>query len=142
MPGNLSDYAENKMLDLLVRGVAFTPPAAVFISLHTASPTDANTAGTEVTTTAWPSYVRINAANGGAVATGFTAAAGGALSNAQLLTWPTNNGAGTVTITHQGFYDALTGGNLLFWAPLATPRAIQQGDNISSAVGTIALSAD
>lgn len=41
MPGNLSDYAENKVLDLLVRGVAFSAPAAVFASLHTASPTDA-----------------------------------------------------------------------------------------------------
>lgn len=27
MPGNLSDYAENKMLDLQVRGVVITSPA-------------------------------------------------------------------------------------------------------------------
>ena len=142
MPGNLSDFAENKVLDLLVRGVAFSAPAAVFASLHTANPTDANTAGTEVTTAAWPSYVRLNAANGGAVGTGFTPAAAGALTNAQVLTWPANNGAGTVIVSHVGIYDALTGGNLLWWMPATAARSIQPGDIIAQAVGTVAISLD
>lgn len=142
MPGNLSDYAENKILDLLVRGVAFSALPAVFVSLHTASPTDANIAGTEVTLAAWPSYVRLNAANAGLVGTGFTVAAAGALSNAQLLTWPANNGAGSVVVSHVGIYDAAVAGNLLWWMPATAIRTLQTGDILSIAVGTLALALD
>ena len=60
-------------------------------------------------------------------------------SNAKALTFPANNGAGAVTVTHIGVYDASTGGNLLYHSPLTQAKTLQVGDVISFAVGSITV---
>ena len=47
MPGAVSDYLENALLNHVFRGVAYTAPTAIYLALYTSDPTDANT-GTEV----------------------------------------------------------------------------------------------
>ena len=37
----MSDYLENKIIDWLLRGQAYTPPATAYVGLYTAAPSDA-----------------------------------------------------------------------------------------------------
>lgn len=121
-----STYLANNLLNAALRGVAFPLPANVYISLHTADPTPDG--GGEVTTGAWPAYVRRDAADGGAIATGFSAAAAGESKNAKQILFPGMDGASSVAVSHWALYDAATGGNMIAFAPLDTPRTLQPGD--------------
>lgn len=122
----ISDYAGNNLLNAMLRGVAFPLPAKVYVSLHTADP--GRSGINEVSTVAWPAYVRRDAADGGAVASGFDAAASRATKNAKQLLWPVNDGAGNVTVSHWALFDAATGGNCLAYGPLTSTRTVQPGD--------------
>lgn len=134
-----SNYSENNIVETTLRGAAFPVPAGTYIGLFTADPTDANVTANEVQTSAWPAYVRRDAADGAAIATGWTAAADGVSSNAKVITFAANNGAGAVTVTHIGIYDSATGGNLLYHAPLVSSKTLQVGDVLSFGVGSITV---
>ncbi len=144
MPGSMSDFLEVAVLNSSLRGVAFPVPTGVWVSLHTASPQDNNVTSTEVTTAAWPGYVRQSASNGGAVATGWTVPASGAgsTSNALMLTFPAQAGATPVTVTHFGLYDAASNGNLLYWASLTVAKTLNQTDVLTLPVGSLTVSID
>ena len=134
-----SNYSENNIVETTLRGAAFPVPAGTYIGLFTADPTDANVTANEVQTAAWPAYVRRDAADGAAIATGWTASADGVSSNAKVITFAANNGAGAVTVTHIGIYDSATGGNLLYHAPLVSSKTLQVGDVLSFGVGSITV---
>lgn len=121
-----SNYTEKNIIDAMLRGVAFPLPTKTFVSLHTANPGE--TGGNEVTTAAWPQYVRVEAEQGAAIGTGWSAPADGVSRNAKQLTYPSMNGTADVTVTHFAVYDAVTGGNMLVYAPLQTSRTLKQGD--------------
>ncbi|MEY9435582.1 phage tail fiber protein [Bradyrhizobium elkanii] len=122
----ISDYAGNNLLNSLLRGVAFPLPAKVYISLHTGDP--GRTGVNEVTLAAWPAYIRKDAADGGNVDTGFSAAASRNSKNAKQLIYPVNDGAGNVTVSYWALFDAPTGGNCLAYGPLSSSRTVQPGD--------------
>lgn len=134
-----SNYTETNIAQSTLRGVAFPLPAKTYIALYTADPTDADVTANEVTTAAFPAYVRKDAADGGTIDTGWTAPSDGVSSNAKTITFPANNGAAAVTVTHIGIRDALTAGNLLYHAPLATAKTLQVGDVLSFAIGAITV---
>jgi hypothetical protein len=121
-----SNYTENNVINSLLRGVAFPLPAKTYVSLHTANPGEAG--GNEVTVGDFPAYVRREAEQGGAIGTGWSAPSDGVSRNAKQLTYPGFDGAAPVTVTHWAVYDASTGGNMLFYAPLQTSRQLQTGD--------------
>lgn len=136
---SLSNYLEEQLLNWFFRGASFTPPDPVYISLHTADPTDAG--GSEVTGTNWTNYARVamqtdNVATQWAAAT--TEGGGGYLTdNTAIIDF----GTATVTptqsdITHAGIYDASTAGNLLFHGALGTTKPVTDGDPVSFPVGT------
>lgn len=132
-----SNYTENNVINALLRGVAFPIPPKTYLSLHTANPGE--TGGQEVTTAAWPSYVRCDAEVGGAIGTGWGAPADGTSSNAKQVLYPSHNGASAITITHWAIYDAATNGNMLVYAPLKTPRTLQPGDVFVWDAGSITV---
>lgn len=134
-----SNYSEANIIETTLRGAAFPVPAGTFLALFTADPTDANITANEVGIAALPAYVRQDCAAGGLIATGWTAPSDGVSSNAKALTFPANNGAGAVTVTHIGLYDAASGGNLLYHAPLTASKTLQVGDVISFAIGSITV---
>jgi hypothetical protein len=111
-----STYLANAVLDMSLRGIAPTPPEALFVSLHTADP--GRTGANEVTTAAWPAYVRMDATAGGAIAAAFDAAAGGASSSNQQMLWPAYDGTDPITITHWAIWDASADGNPLWTGEL------------------------
>lgn len=94
-----SDYYENKIIDHLYRAQAFTPPATVYVSLHSGRPGD--TGADEIT---GGGYAR--------QAVTFGAASGGATDNTAAVDFPNMP---AVTVVAFGLWDASTAGNLLAW---------------------------
>lgn len=127
----LSDYLENKLIDWLVRGQAFTPPATVYVALLTAAPSDTG-GGTEVS---GGNYARASVASSlanwagtqGAGTTVASSGTGGTTSNNASIAFNTPSAAWGV-VTHVGLYDAVSGGNLLMWAALSASKTINNGD--------------
>lgn len=121
-----SNYTEANVINALLRGVTFPVPSHTYVSLHTANPGE--TGGSEISTGAFPAYVRKEAEVGGAIGSGWSEPVDGVSKNAKQLVYPSHNGTASILVTHWAVYDAATGGNLLFYAPLATNRDLQIGD--------------
>lgn len=126
-----SDYLENKFLDHVFRNVAYTSPATVYVGLYTAAPTDAG-GGTEVSGNAYARKAVTCAA----------AASGGTISNTSQVTFDTPTPSGWGTVTHAGLFDASSGGNLLYWAPLAVAKTVGAGDPPFFAIGALVFTED
>jgi hypothetical protein len=129
--GAFSNYTEDKIVDIFLRGDSYNG-GTVYLALFTAvssgetpSVTEVNPAGT------WTDYARQSAA--------WTAidSGTGETKNDGTITFPANDGASDITVTHIGVYDALTSGNLLFYAELTTPKTLAQGDVLSFASNSI-----
>lgn len=139
MAGSKSNYLENKLLDGVLGGPTFTPPATVYVALSTAAYSEAATgAAMSEVATAGTGYARVVMTNN---ATNWPAAVGGSKSNAVAATFPVALGAwGTVL----SFYlcDAATGGNVLYGGDLATPRTVAAGDTASFAAGSLTITED
>lgn len=133
MAGSKSDYLENKILDLVVGGQAYTPPASLYFGLLTVAPTDAG-GGTEVS---GGSYARVAVTNN---LTNFPAASSGVKQNASSITWPVATAAwGTAVAV--GIYDAASGGNLLFWTTI-TNKVIDTNDTVSIPANNLTITED
>jgi hypothetical protein len=122
----MSNYLENALVNATLRGTAYTAPSTVYLALYTSDPTDADT-GTEVSGGA---YARQSVA--------FAAPVDGATSNSANVTFPQAS-ANWGNVTHIGIRDALTGGNLLYYAPLTTARNILSGDTIAFLSGQVTV---
>lgn len=127
----LTDYAENKVVDALVRGQPLGAPVTWYIGLLTAAPSDAG-GGTEV---AGGSYARVGVASSLAAWSG-TQAAGtivastgsdGTVESNVVVTFPAPT-AFWGAVTHFAFYDAATGGNMWIQSALTTAKTINNGD--------------
>lgn len=133
MPGSKSDYLENKILDLVVGGQAYSPPASLYFGLLTVAPTDAG-GGTEVT---GGGYARVAVTNN---LTNFPAASAGSKQNASPITWPGATAAwGTAVAV--GIYDAASGGNLLFWTTISN-KLIDTNDIVSIPANNLTITED
>lgn len=128
----LSNYLENEIIDWLMRGQSYSPPADLYIALYTTAPTAAG-GGVEVS---GGSYARVAvvssladwAGTQGAGTTTASTGTSGTTSNNNNITYPTPTAAwGTVVAF--GVMDASTGGNLLFFANLTTAKTINNGDS-------------
>jgi hypothetical protein len=118
----ISDYLEQLAINHMLRGVAHTPTAQVFLALFSDATTDAG-GGTEAT---GGSYAR--------KAITLAAPVAGASSNSSALTF-TNMPAGTWT--HAAIMDAVSGGNMLFHGPLAASKTTIAGQTTEVAVGEL-----
>lgn len=108
-----------------------------FVTLHTATLTDASTQLTSET--AYTNYARQAVARSVA---GWTVS-GDTASNAAVITFPTGGVTGsTVTDFGIGSDGTLVAGNLFFWATLAASRAISSGITPSFAIGELDVTCD
>jgi hypothetical protein len=111
---SFSDYLENKVLDHVFGGSAYTAPATLYLALYTVAPTDAG-GGTEVS---GGSYARQTCA--------FTVT-GNLASNTAAVEWPVATGTwGTVVAV--GIFDASSSGNLMAYGNLTSAKTIAAGD--------------
>ncbi|MFT9848522.1 phage tail fiber protein [Aneurinibacillus sp. REN35] len=129
----MSDYLENKILNHIFRGSASTAPDAVYVALYTNDPTDADV-GTEVTGGA---YARQTATFSAPTQVGGKAT----IQNTADVTFPLAT-ANWGTVTHVGLRDAATGGNMLYYGPLANEKTISTNDRFKFFAGDLKLDID
>ncbi len=139
---SLSNYLENQIIDWLLRGQAYTPPATVYIGLSTTATAD-DSFGTEPSGNNYGRVaVSASLANwAGTQAAGSTTAStgtGGQTSNNVAVNFPTPSGSWG-TATHWFISDAASGGNLLFHSPLTASKTIGSGDTVSFANGALTV---
>lgn len=143
--GALSDYAENKVVDAVIRAQAIGTPATWYVALYTTCPTD-STAGTEVS---GGSYARVAVTAGltqwaGTQSAGSTTASsgtGGTTSNNATISFPTPS-AGWGTVVCWGLTDAASAGNLWIYSALTTNKTINSGDTVSFAAAAATFQID
>lgn len=118
----MSDYLEGQLRAHIFRTASFTKPTALYISLHTADPTDA-ASGAEVS---GGSYARVQR---DPLDANWTApdATGGLTDNVAAITFPAPT-ANWGVVTHFAIWDAATLGNMLVHGQLTTPKTINSGD--------------
>ena len=141
----LSDFLENKIIDFVLRGQAYSPPATVYVGLMTAAETDAG-GGTEVT---GGSYARVAVASSlanwagtqGAGTTVASSGASGTTSNNAVITFPTPS-ASWGTVVGIGVFDAATGGNLLIYGPLTSSQTISSGNAVTFPAAALSFQID
>jgi hypothetical protein len=128
MASQMSTYLQNAVVNVSLRNTAYTAPTTVYVGLFTTTLNAAGT-GTEVS---GGSYARTSVS--------FSAPSSGATSNSANVVFPTAT-ASWGTVTYMGVYDALTAGNLLYFAPLTNSKTIDIGDvfQISSTNLTVSL---
>ena len=127
MANNLTNTAENLILDHFLGVTAYTFDSTVFVGLYTVAPTD-STSGTEVT---GGSYAR--------QAITFSAASGGATSNTTDVDFTGMPAATTVAVA---VHTASTGGTMLMYGTLTTNKTTDAGDTLRIATGDLDISID
>lgn len=142
----MSDYLENKLIDFVLRGQSFTPPATLYVALCTATPSDSDT-GSTITEVSGGNYARqaltsnttnwyttngnnVNASSG----------TGGTSGNATTINWSSVTWSGTVTAI--ALCDASSGGNMLFYTALAASKTVASGDSVSFATNALTVQID
>lgn len=126
----LSDFAENAVLDLVLRGTAYPGGSTIYAALFT-TPTDDSGGGTEVS---GGGYARTQV-------TTFDPPSGGSCSNSSTVTFPSAT-ASWGTVTHFALFDALTGGNMIFHGPLTVAKTINAGDTFVIPPSNITITMD
>lgn len=119
-----SNYLEGKVIEHVLRNVAYTSPTTVYAALYTSDPGEANS-GTEV---AGGTYAR--------QAVTFGAHSNGTVTNSALVEFEDLPGA---TVTHMGILDASTSGNLLYYGALNSSITVTAGSTISFPSSTISV---
>lgn len=117
-----SYYLDNNMLNATLRGIAFTPPVAVYLALYLVSP-GVNSPGTEVT---GGGYARQLVA--------FTAPVNGVSANAVDINFPVAT-ANQGTVVALAVVDAASGGNVLYFGDLGSPRTVEASDQVRFPAG-------
>lgn len=128
-----SNYLELELLDHVWGNSAYTAPATVYVSAHTADPTDAGT-GTEVS---GGSYARVAVTNN---TTNFPLGV-----NPKLLATVTTFTQATAdwgTVSHFAVWDALASGNMLVFGALSTSQLIVTGNTLSIPANEVSIAAD
>ena len=118
-----TDYLEDKVLDHVFGGSAYTAPTTLYVGLFTAAPSDTG-GGTEVSGGA---YARQTAA--------FTVTNDTA-SNTSAIEYPTAT-ADYGTVVAVGIFDASSSGNLLAYGNLTTSKTVSTGDVFRFNAGAI-----
>ena len=112
-----SDYLEDKVLDHVFGGNAYSAPSTLYVALYTVAPTDTG-GGTEVS---GGGYVRQSSAFTVSGTNPTTA------SNSAAVEYPTAT-ADYGTVVAVGIFDASSSGNLLAYSNLTTSKVVSAGD--------------
>lgn len=128
-----TQFTQSRITKRMFGNVAYTEPTKIYVE---ASTTTINVDGTGATPPSDPSYVRVELDNNTATWEDLTIGVG--RQNAvpiEYATATTNWGV----ITYVAFYDAPTGGNMLYYAELITPKTIGVDDVLRADVGAVQI---
>jgi hypothetical protein len=128
----ISEYASKKLLDHLVGKAAYTMPTDVYVALYDGDPL---VAGTELSDPPDTDYARVAMADTDWVAAAFASP----VTTSESATDVDFGTAGSAwgTVDYFAVFDALTGGNMLFSAPLTATRNIQLNDPVKFPAGSL-----
>ena len=112
-----SDYLEDKVLEHVFGGNAYSAPSTLYVALYTVAPTDTG-GGTEVS---GGGYARQTGAFNVSGTNPTTA------SNTAAIEYPTAT-ANYGTVVAVGIFDASSSGNLLAYANLTASKVVSTGD--------------
>jgi hypothetical protein len=112
-----SDYLEDKVLDHVFGGNAYSAPGTLYVALYTVAPSDTG-GGTEVSGGAYARQTGAFTVSG----TNPTTA-----TNSAAIEYPTAT-ANYGTVVAVGILDALSGGNLLAYSTLDASKVVSSGD--------------
>ena len=129
-----STYLEAMIINSALRNTAFAVPAALYLAIFTADPTDAGTTGECV----YSGYARQVCTSGWTAPSG----ADNQTQNSAQITFPVNGGGTDVIVTHFGIFDAVSAGNCLFTGPLTVAKTIQPSDQLAFAISAITVKPD
>lgn len=132
MASNLALYAENKSLELLVGKTAFALPTG-YVGLFTVIPDEDGAGGTEASA---GNYARKSTAGAD-----WAAAAAGAITNANDITFIECASANWGTIVGIGIWDASSAGNMIFWIPLGASQVVNIGNTFRLPAGDVDITA-
>jgi hypothetical protein len=125
---SFSDYLENKLVDHVFGGSAYTAPGTIYLALFTANPGD-DDSGTE-----------LSGNNYSRKAVSFTVTDNAATNSAAVEFDAASGSWGT--ITHVGLYDASTSGNLIAHAALTASKTIAASDVFRVPAGDLDITLD
>ncbi len=141
---NMSNYLAIALLNEVFRNTAYTRPTTLYLALYTSNPTASDT-GQEVNGGA---YVRKIVTFGVPTSENYTIyhpttgqqviVSKRTIKNSTDIVLPTAT-ADQGLISHIGIRDAATGGNLLYFGSLETPRSILTNDIFKMLIGQVAL---
>lgn len=143
--GAMSDYLENKLIDHVFRGQAYTAPATQYVALATSAGSDV-ACGTEVSGNA---YARVGVASSlanwaGTQSAGSTVASSGTsgtTSNNTTIAFPTPT-ATWGNVVEVCVYDAASAGNLLWRVSLGVAKTINTGDVVDFPAASLSFQND
>lgn len=127
----MSDDLETKILDHTIDGTSWAQPAAIYVSLHSADPTETGTTG-EI---AGGSYARQTPAS-------WAAASAGSKATSADTTW-TNMPA--VTVSHVAIHDHsdnTNATNVLYHGSLTASKVVGAGDTFKFTSGNLTVTLD
>lgn len=127
MSASKSTYLRNIAYNSILKNTAFTGPASLFMSLHTATP--GLTGANEVPST--NAYAR--------TAIVFGTPTGGAGSNSSAVTFPAPTPANWGTLTHFAIWDAASAGNCLYGDALTSSVATSIGVAVSFPIAAVTV---
>ena len=128
----MSNYLEDLVLNGILRGQNFPTAENVYAGLFLTDPGEDGTTGTEVTGNG---YARQATTFAAPVQTdGMATCTNDAEIDFGIATGTWGN------ITHVALFDASTGGNMLYHMALASPKLIEDGDNLRFFVGNLSVS--
>ena len=136
--GSFNDYMENKVLDHIFGGVAFSPPGTYYLAAYTVAPGESG-GGTEISNTG-TAYLRQPMIND---LTRFPSAVAGAKTNGTLITFPTAT-LDWGTVVGFALLDSVTygSGNFICYSALTQAKIIGTGDVLRCPAGTLSFSLD
>ncbi len=130
-----STYLANKIADLVLGGVPFTPEATVWIALYLSPLNEGGSGGTEVSSLGGSAYIRFEMANTTAE---WALNSNGIKTNLKQLRYPTAQTAWGL-VDAVAIYDAPTGGNILYFGSLTSTINVTPGDAVEVDPGAIQI---
>jgi len=122
-----TDYLEDKVLDHVFGGNAYSAPGTLYVALFTGAPSDTG-GGTECS---GGSYARKSMAAMTVSGTSPTTATNGAA--VEFVTATGSWGS----VSHVAIMDASTSGNMLAWAALTASKSVASGDIFRFSAGDL-----
>lgn len=136
---SFSDYLEDKVLEHVFGGVAYTAPTTLYVGLFTSAASD-SAAGTEVSGNGYARQTAAFTVSGTSPTTAATSA---------VVEFPEAT-ASWGTITYAGVFDASSAGNMLAYAELTDPsdfttplsKTVNSGDVLRINAGNLKVTLD